>query len=80
VASFVGERKAVQQYDARIQTAYKTGVKSRASSGLGLGTMIFVLYATYSLALWYGSRLIASHGYNGGEVLNVLMAVLIGGM
>jgi ATP-binding cassette subfamily B (MDR/TAP) protein 1 len=39
-----------------------------------------VLFCSYSLAIWFGAKMILDRGYNGGEVLNVIIAVLIGSM
>jgi len=49
-------------------------------SGFGLGTMLAVIFCSYGLAVWYGAKLIMEKGYNGGQVINVIFAVLTGGM
>jgi ABC-type multidrug transport system fused ATPase/permease subunit len=36
------------------------------------------MFSTYSLAFWYGSILIVQGKYNGGDVLNIFFAILIG--
>ncbi|XP_048490538.1 ABC transporter B family member 9 isoform X2 [Beta vulgaris subsp. vulgaris] len=80
VASFTGEKDAIKKYDNKILIAYKAAVKQGLASGLGLGSLIFIILSTYALAVWYGGRLIIEKNYNGGQVLNVIMAMMTGGM
>ena len=49
-------------------------------SGLGLGTVLLIVFCSYGLAVWYGAKLIIDKGYNGGTVINVIMAIMTGGM
>lgn len=60
--------------------AYKVVVQQGLASGLGLGTVMLIVFGTYGLAVWYGSRLIIEEGYSGGEVINVIFAIMTGGM
>ncbi|XP_028121789.1 ABC transporter B family member 9-like [Camellia sinensis] len=39
-----------------------------------------IIFSSYGLAIWYGSKLIIDKGYNGGVVINVIMAIMTGGM
>ncbi|KAL8152327.1 hypothetical protein V2J09_010087 [Rumex salicifolius] len=80
VASFTGEKEAIRKYDSRLQVAYRSTVHQGLASGVGLGAVIFLVFSTYALAVWYGSRMIIHKGYNGGQVLNVIMAMMTGGM
>eukprot|EP01018_Ginkgo_biloba_P030331 Gb_08614 [translate_table: standard] len=80
VASFTGERKAVVDYEKSLKSAYKAAIHQGLASGLGLGSALLVVFCSYALALWYGSRLIINEGYSGGTVINVIFAVLTGGM
>lgn len=80
VASFTGERQAVEKYEKSLQTAYKAGVQEGLAAGLGAGVSMLVLFCSYALAVWYGSKLIIEKGYTGGEVLNIIMAVLLGSL
>lgn len=47
---------------------------------MGIGCVMFVVFSSYSLAVWYGSKLIIEKGYNGGAVINVIMAIMTGAM
>ncbi|XP_049382380.1 ABC transporter B family member 9-like isoform X3 [Solanum stenotomum] len=80
VAAFNGEKLAMIKYDNTLKIAYAFTVQQGLVSGVGLGTFLLVLLSTYGLAIWYGSKLIIEKGYRGGDVINVLMAIMIGGM
>ncbi|KAJ7520451.1 hypothetical protein O6H91_19G006400 [Diphasiastrum complanatum] len=80
VASFTGEKKAVDTYYSCLQKAYKAGVTQGLASGLGLGCAFFIMFCSYALALWYGSKLIVHEGYTGGTVISVITTVVIGGI
>jgi ATP-binding cassette subfamily B (MDR/TAP) protein 1 len=41
---------------------------------------MLTFFASYALAIFYGSKLIVNEHYSGGVVLNVLLAILIGSM
>ena len=38
-----------------------------------------IVFSSYGLAIWYGSKLIIEEGYNGGTVVNVLLSLMVGG-
>ncbi|KAK3037392.1 hypothetical protein RJ639_030154 [Escallonia herrerae] len=80
VASFTGEKQAINKYNSKLQIAYASTVKQGLASGVGLGTVLLVVFSTYGLAVWYGSKLIIDKGYNGGKVINVIMAIMTGGI
>ncbi|KAK4407871.1 ABC transporter B family member 11 [Sesamum angolense] len=80
VASFTGEKKAVADYDKSLVKAYQSGVNEGWASGMGLGSVMFIAFCSYALAIWFGAKMILEKGYSGGEVLNVIVAVLTGSM
>ncbi|KAK7269553.1 hypothetical protein RIF29_22284 [Crotalaria pallida] len=80
VASFTGEKQAVSSYSKFLVDAYKSGVREGSIAGLGLGTVMFVVFCGYSLAVWFGAKMIMEKGYNGGTVINVIIAVLTASM
>ncbi|XP_061354694.1 ABC transporter B family member 11-like isoform X1 [Gastrolobium bilobum] len=80
VASFTGEKQAIAKYDQSLIQAYKTGVQEAVASGLGFGSLFFVVISTYGLAVWFGGKMIIEKGYTGGEVMTVIFAVLTGSM
>ncbi|XP_051128218.1 ABC transporter B family member 9-like [Andrographis paniculata] len=80
VASYTGEKQAAEKYDSKLKTAYAATVKQGLASGVGIGVLLFIIFATYGLAVWYGAKLIIHNGYKGGTIISVVMAILIGGM
>uniref|UniRef100_A0A5B7B9Y0 Putative ABC transporter B family member 9-like isoform X1 n=1 Tax=Davidia involucrata TaxID=16924 RepID=A0A5B7B9Y0_DAVIN len=81
VASFTGEKLAIKRYNSKIQLAYASTTQQGLASGTGLGTVLLIIFCCYGLAVWYGAKLIIDQkGYNGGDVINVIMAIMAGGM
>ncbi|KAJ1425598.1 P-loop containing nucleoside triphosphate hydrolase [Sesbania bispinosa] len=80
VASFTGEKQAVSSYSKFLVDAYKSGVHEGSIAGVGLGTVMFVIFCGYALAVWFGAKMIMEKGYNGGIVINVIIAVLTASM
>ncbi|TKY52407.1 ABC transporter B family member 4 [Spatholobus suberectus] len=80
VASFTGEKQAVSTYSKFLIDAYKSGVHEGSIAGVGLGTVMFVIFGGYALAVWFGAKMIMERGYNGGTVINVIIAVLTASM
>ncbi|KAK8264896.1 hypothetical protein V6Z12_D12G141400 [Gossypium hirsutum] len=80
VASFTGEKQAMSNYNKLLATAYKSGVHEGTAAGLGLGVVLLIIFCSYSLAVWFGGKMILEKGYTGGEVVNVIIAVLTGSM
>lgn len=80
VASFTGEKRAVAAYESSLIKAYQSGVQEGWATGLGFGCAMFIIFCSYALAIWFGAKMILEKGYTGGEVLNVIIAVLTGSM
>ncbi|XP_042002674.1 ABC transporter B family member 4-like isoform X2 [Salvia splendens] len=80
VASFTGEKRAVAEYEKSLIEAYSSGVQEGLATGLGFGSAMFIIFCSYALAVWFGAKMILEKGYTGGEVLNVIVAVLTGSM
>ncbi|XP_077217872.1 ABC transporter B family member 11-like [Tasmannia lanceolata] len=80
VASFTGEKQALDKYNTTLKDAYKSGVQEGFAGGLGLGSFMFVVFCGYALAVWFSSRLILNRGYSGGDIINVIMAVMTGSL
>lgn len=78
VASFTGERQAVVDYDKSLVKAYDSGVEEGLASGVGLGSVMFITFCSYALAVWYGAKMILDKGYTGGDVISVFASVIIG--
>ncbi|KAL2473720.1 ABC transporter B family member 9 [Forsythia ovata] len=80
VASYTGEKAATDKYDNKLQIAYASSVKQGLASGIGLGIVLLIVFGSYGLAIWYGSKLILNKGYNGGDIINVIMSIMTGGI
>lgn len=48
-------------------------------AGFTLGATHLVFYCAYALSLWYGARRVAGGDLDGGRVISVLMACVLGG-
>ena len=67
-------------YETSPRIAYKAAAHQGLAAGFGVGFFLFIMFSSYALALWYGSRLVIHEGYSGGSVINVIFAVVTGGM
>ncbi|XP_062206605.1 ABC transporter B family member 4-like [Phragmites australis] len=80
VVSFNGEKQAIAMYNKLIHKAYKAAVHEGVTNGFGMGSVFFIFFSSYGLAIWYGGKLILSRGYSGGDIINILFAVMTGAM
>ncbi|KAK7874401.1 hypothetical protein R5R35_001497 [Gryllus longicercus] len=86
VVAFHGQRKEAHRYAERLQPAEAMGCKRGLYTGLGSGVFWFIVYASYSLAFWYGVELIlegretGSNEYTPAVLVIVLFGVLSGAM
>lgn len=79
VFSFVAEQKLADRYDALLVESVPVGKKLGFAKGVGIGVIYLVTYATWALAFWYGSILIAKHEISGGEAIACFFGVNVGG-
>ena len=80
VVSFNGEKQAIATYNKLIHKAYKAAVEEGITNGFGMGSVFFIFFSSYGLAIWYGGKLILSRDYSGGDVINILFAIMTGAM
>jgi ATP-binding cassette subfamily B (MDR/TAP) protein 1 len=80
VVSFTGERRAIDKYQELLKISYRSAVHQGTAGGLGVGSLLLIVFCSYGLAVWYGARLIIEKGYTGGYIINVLMAIMTGAM
>lgn len=78
--SFTGESRAIDKYNEHLKISYKSTVHQGIAGGLGIGSLLLIVFCSYGLAVWYGARLIIDKGYTGGYIINVLMAIMTGAM
>jgi ATP-binding cassette subfamily B (MDR/TAP) protein 1 len=70
----------VADYDREVKKAERAGIWQSLVMGCGFGCVFGTMFCTYGLALWYGSTLVLNEGLSGGQVINVIFAVLMGAM
>lgn len=70
----------MEKYRKSLKRAYEAGVQEAIASGLGFGTVMFIMFCGYGLGIWYGAKLILDKGYTGADVINVIFAVLTGSL
>uniref|UniRef100_A0ACD5WJT9 Uncharacterized protein n=1 Tax=Avena sativa TaxID=4498 RepID=A0ACD5WJT9_AVESA len=78
VVSFNGEKQAIIAYNKLIHKAYKTTVEEGLTNGFGMGSVFFMFFSSYGLAIWYGGKLVLTKGYTGGQVITILLAIITG--
>lgn len=74
------------RYTVKLRQALSVGIKKGVVTGGGMGTIMFVMFCTYALAFWYGSKLISDGTKNattgkpwtGGDVVTTFFAVIMG--
>ncbi|XP_067628798.1 ATP-dependent translocase ABCB1 isoform X2 [Eurosta solidaginis] len=88
VKTFEGEYKEVAAYKTQIVDARKLNIKRNMLSGIGFGLLWFFIYASYSLAFWYGVGLVLKNyanvegyaNYDPGTMITVFFSVMMGSM
>lgn len=55
------------RYNKNLIDAKAMGIKKGMSTGLGMGFTWVVLFATYALAFWYGSKLVRESFSEGND-------------
>ena len=80
MVSFNGEKRAMDRYNEFLRTSYRSTVQQGIAMGLGIGSLLLIVFCSYALAVWYGARLIIEKGYTGGYIINVIMAIMTGAM
>ncbi|XP_037948003.1 multidrug resistance protein homolog 49 [Teleopsis dalmanni] len=75
VLAFSGERKETERFNKLLSPAENTGRKKGLYSGIGAGTMWFIIYCCYAIAMWYGVKLILAE--RDAEVRYYTPAVLV---
>uniref|UniRef100_A0A8C3Y8S0 Bile salt export pump n=1 Tax=Catharus ustulatus TaxID=91951 RepID=A0A8C3Y8S0_CATUS len=81
VAAFGGEKKEVERYDKNLVYAQHWGIRKGIIMGLFTGYMWFIIFLSYALAFWYGSKLVLEEDeYSPGTLLQVFFGVLVGAL
>uniref|UniRef100_A0A8C6JET0 Bile salt export pump n=1 Tax=Melopsittacus undulatus TaxID=13146 RepID=A0A8C6JET0_MELUD len=81
VAAFGGEKREVERYDKNLVFAQHWGIRKGIIMGLFTGYMWLIIFLSYSLAFWYGSKLVLEEEeYSPGTLLQVFFGVLVGAL
>ncbi|ANB12244.1 ATP-binding cassette alpha-factor transporter STE6 [Sugiyamaella lignohabitans] len=76
--AFGAQKRLVEKFDSHLRETMKFGIfKDRSLTAL-VAWLWSVIYFTYALAFWQGSRFIASGEMNVGSVVTVIMSMMIG--
>lgn len=60
------------RYVANLKDAEAFGIKKSAIAGLAMGMIFLIIFCTYALAFWYGSKLVREDdAYTAGRMLIV---------
>uniref|UniRef100_A0A8C9U9L4 Multidrug resistance protein 1-like n=1 Tax=Scleropages formosus TaxID=113540 RepID=A0A8C9U9L4_SCLFO len=80
VVAFNGQKKAVEKYKINLEEAKRFGVKKSVTTNVSMGFTQFVIFGTYALAFWYGTKLSVDEpeNYSIGRVITVFFCVMIG--
>ncbi|NWZ33446.1 ABCBB protein, partial [Brachypodius atriceps] len=81
VAAFGGEKKEVERYDKNLVFAQHWGIRKGIIMGLFTGYIWCIIFLSYALAFWYGSKLVLEEDeYSPGTLLQVFFGVLVGAL
>eukprot|EP00727_Mastigamoeba_balamuthi_P009542 m51a1_g521 hypothetical protein (1324) ;mRNA; r:334642-338749 len=80
VYAFGMQRSVLGKYEENLAVAQRMGTKKGLSLAISYGALLFVLFSSYGLALWYGSTLVKNHEMDAGKVLTVYFSVTMGAM
>ena len=54
-----------------LDSATNYGTRKGMANGLSFGILYLVMFASYGLAFWYGSKLVRDGSYSGGQIITV---------
>ncbi|KAI8055019.1 multidrug resistance protein 1 [Syncephalis plumigaleata] len=80
VSAFGAQEREVRRYESKLDMALTEGQKKGYAVGLSVGVMLCVLFFSYGLGFWFGSKQIEAGEMNVQQVLNVFFALIIGTM
>uniref|UniRef100_A0A8C8FDD4 ATP-binding cassette sub-family B member 5 n=1 Tax=Oncorhynchus tshawytscha TaxID=74940 RepID=A0A8C8FDD4_ONCTS len=80
VVAFNGQKKAVERYERNLEEAKNFGIKKAITTNVSMGFTQFVIFGTYALAFWYGTKLSVDEpeNYTIGKTITVFFSVMIG--
>jgi len=79
VTAFALRKRLVDLYDEHLSVPNKLGKKKGITAGLGFGFSQGIMFAVYSVAFFYGSRLMVYDDYSFPDVISVFFAIVMAG-
>ncbi|KAF3926092.1 hypothetical protein ABW20_dc0110077 [Dactylellina cionopaga] len=76
--AFGTQGKLADQYEEYLIVAEKYGKRHKSLLGLMMGSMMMIVFLNYGLAFWQGSQFFLRGEAGLNDVINVLMAIIIG--
>ncbi|KAF8394500.1 hypothetical protein HHK36_020710 [Tetracentron sinense] len=76
IASLNLEKQAVNKHNKALQKFHKSTVQDGLAAGTAMGLSMFCVYCSFSLAIWFGSKLILDKRYTAGNVMCVIETIL----
>ncbi|KAJ3230322.1 GTPase-activating protein [Chytriomyces hyalinus] len=78
IIAFSAQSKIFDKFSSEVQKAQKSAVRTVFVTGAGLGAISSVTYLVYSLAFYYGQKLLSYGEIDVGSIINVIFAIVIG--
>ncbi|KAF9153548.1 Multidrug resistance protein 1 [Actinomortierella ambigua] len=78
VFAFDGQQREIKKYEEKLDDAYKSGKKKSWAQGIGMGAFMLIMFLSYALAFWFGSREVKAGRMEAGNVLTVLFSTIMG--
>lgn len=78
VVAFGAQDRLARQYDLHLVVAERLGFKQKATLGLMSGATLMLMYFSYGLAFWMGSRLLADGSATLSQILTIILAIIMG--
>ncbi|VAI45146.1 unnamed protein product [Triticum turgidum subsp. durum] len=79
VYSFAAERTTMAHFSAALEESTRLGIKQGLAKGIAVGSN-GITFAIWAFNVWYGSRLVMYHGYQGGTVFAASASIILGGL
>ncbi|KAJ3248680.1 hypothetical protein HDU78_010911 [Chytriomyces hyalinus] len=78
IYSFSLQARFAVKYDQKLAKAEAADRAGGLTRGVGFGAFMLVMFSTYGLAFWYGSRLVLDGRMQGQDVLVSFMSLMMG--
>jgi len=80
VAAFGGEEAETARFEKELQSAKIGGIRSGTRIGAAWGGLNLFFACLYALSLWFGGHVLMAdwHGFEPGNIITVMIAMLVG--